>query len=80
MYRRKSKAIFTVLANKYNLPANVIEVMCNHPFKFAAGRISDPEDEKSIMFTYLCKLKLKKRYKNESTIKETERESEGSTN
>lgn len=79
MLPKKSKSIYTQLANKYNLPYQVIEVICNHPFKFAVDRISDPEDDRAIMFSYLCKLKLKKRYKNELEIKSTDRESETST-
>lgn len=65
MYKLKSKSIFTELANKYGMSANVIEVICNHPFKFAADRIRE-NDPRTIMFSYLCKIKLKKRFKNEN--------------
>ena len=41
----------------------VIEVICNSPFKFAKEVMSNNEDIKDIMFTYLFKLKLKKKYK-----------------
>jgi hypothetical protein len=38
-------------------------MVCNHPFIFASRRIADPDDEKSIMFGYLFKLRVKKRFK-----------------
>lgn len=36
--------------------------MCNHPFKFASNVIASNDDTKSIMFGYLFKIKLKKKY------------------
>lgn len=60
--KQKQNSIYTQLSNKYNLPYQVIEVMCNHPFKFATTAISDPEDFKTIMFGYLFKIKPKKSY------------------
>ena len=54
-------SIITQLANKYDIPAPVIEVICNSPFKFANRVIVNPEDTKPIMFAYLFKLKLKSR-------------------
>lgn len=62
MIPQQKVSIYTQLANKYNIPYQVVEVICNHPFKFASGVISDPEDNKSIMFSYLFKIKLKKKY------------------
>lgn len=66
MQQQKKISIYSSLANKYNLPYPVIEVICNSPFKFAKEVMSndeDTEDTKDIMFAYLFKLKLKKRYK-----------------
>ena len=57
-------SIYTTLANKYNIPHQVIEVICNHPFKFAI--ISDSANTKSIMFAYLFKIKPKKKFLNEA--------------
>lgn len=65
MLQQKKTSIYSILANKYNLPYPVIEVICNSPFKFAKEIISDDQDLKDIMFAYLFKLKLKKKYKNE---------------
>ena len=67
MIPQKKVSIFTELANKYNLPYQVIEVICNSPFKFAKQVITNDEDQKDIMFAYLFKIKLKKKFKNENT-------------
>ena len=67
MIPQKKVSIYTELANKYNLPYQVIEVICNSPFKFAKQVIANDEDIKDIMFAYLFKLKLKKKFKNENT-------------
>lgn len=67
MIPQKKVSIFTELANKYNLPYQVIEVICNSPFKFAKQVIANDEDQKDIMFAYLFKIKLKKKFKNENT-------------
>lgn len=63
MQQQKKISIYSSLANKYNLPYPVIEVICNSPFKFAKKVMSNDADTKDIMFAYLFKLKLKKRYK-----------------
>jgi hypothetical protein len=57
--------IYTELANKYQLPYQVIEVICNSPFKFAKQVMQDDDDIKDVMFAYLFKVKLKNRIKNE---------------
>ena len=62
MTSQKRTSIYTQLANKYNIPYQVIEVICNHPFKFASNVIASNDDTKSIMFGYLFKIKLKKKY------------------
>ena len=67
MIQQKKVSIYTELANKYNLPYQVIEVICNSPFKFAKQVIADDNDVKDIMFAYLFKIKLKKKFKNENT-------------
>ena len=67
MIQQKKVSIYTELANKYNLPYQVIEVICNSPFKFAKQVIADDNDMKDIMFAYLFKIKLKKKFKNENT-------------
>lgn len=54
--------IYTALANEYNIPIQVVEVICNSPFKFAKDKISDDDNIKAIMFAYLFKIKLKKKY------------------
>lgn len=63
--KRNGTSVYTDLANKYNLPYQVIRVICNHPFLFASRHISDA-DTKALMFTYLGKIKMKKRYEQEN--------------
>ena len=67
MIQQKKVSIYTELANKYNLPYQVIEVICNSPFKFAKQVIANDMDMKDIMFAYLFKLKLKKKFKCQNT-------------
>ena len=67
MIPQKKVSIYTELANKYNLPYQVIEVICNSPFKFAKQVIANDEDCKDIMFAYLFKIKLKKKFKCQNT-------------
>lgn len=67
MIPQKKVSIYTELANKYNLPYQVIEVICNSPFKFAKQIITNDDDPKDIMFAYLFKIKLKKKFKCQDT-------------
>ena len=60
--KEKTSNIYIQLANKYNIPQQVVEVICNHPFKFANRVISNDEDTKTIMFGYLFKIKQKRKY------------------
>lgn len=53
--------IYTQLANKYNLPRQVIEVICNSPFQFIKERMKEM-DTKPLMLAYLFKIKLKNKY------------------
>ena len=70
---QKKVSIYTELANKYSLPYQVIEVICNSPFKFANEIISDPIDVTPIMFAYLFKLKVKHKFEEDKkkTFKNT---------
>ncbi len=61
----KKVNIYTQLSNKYSIPSQVIEVICNSPFRFAKEVMSNDDDTKDIMFAYLFKLKLKNKYKHE---------------
>lgn len=56
-----STNIHSVLASKYKLPQNVIEVICNSPFKFTNKVMADPNDNHTVMLAYLFKIKLKTR-------------------
>ena len=58
--------IYAELAKKYDMPVQVIEVICNSPFRFAKEKMSDDNDLKTIMFAYLFKIKPKKKYLNEA--------------
>ena len=62
----KRLSIYTELANKYHLPYQVIEVICNSPFKFAKSVIANDNDFKDVMFAYLFKIKLKKKFKEQN--------------
>ena len=62
--KKTGTSVFTNLSNKYNLPIQVIKVICNHPFLFANRRIAE-NDTKPIMFMYLGKIKMKKKYEQE---------------
>lgn len=70
MIFKKDKSIYTKLANKYNLPYQVVEVICNHPFRFANRVIADDNDERVLMFGYLFKIKLKKKYEGRKANKQ----------
>ena len=63
--KEKTSSIYIHLANKYNIPHQVIEVICNHPFRFANRIISNEDDMKTIMFGYLFKIKPKKKYEKQ---------------
>lgn len=67
MIPQKKVSIYTELANKYDLPYQVIEVICNSPFKFAKQVMANDNDLKDIMFAYLFKIKLKKKFKCQDT-------------
>lgn len=67
MIPQKKVSIYTELANKYDLPYQVIEVICNSPFKFAKQVMVNDNDLKDIMFAYLFKIKLKKKFKCQDT-------------
>lgn len=64
-----STNIHSELSKKYNLPIQVIKVICNHPFLFANRKISEG-DERPIMFTYLGKIKIKKNYEKKDSQNE----------
>lgn len=58
---KEQQNIFAKLSDKYGIPRQVIEVICNSPFKFTNEAISNL-DSRVIRLTYLGKIKLKKRY------------------
>ena len=53
--RKTGMSVYTELANKYNLPYQVIRVICNHPFLFASRKIAEA-DTKPLMFSYIGKV------------------------
>lgn len=61
---RNQVSIYTKLSNKYNIPYQIIEVICNSPFRFTNNVITNL-DPKPVRFPYLGKIKLKKRYEKE---------------
>lgn len=65
--KQTGTSVYTKLANKYNLPYQIIRVICNHPFLFASRRIAE-SDEKPLMFAYLGKIKMKKKYVENNKI------------
>ena len=66
-----STNIHSALASKYKLPQNVIEVICNSPFKFTNKVMADLEDSRTIMLAYLFKIKLKNRLNGNKKAKLT---------
>lgn len=64
LLRKRQTSIYTKLSKKYNIPVQVIEVICNSPFKFANAAITNL-DARPVMFAYLGKIKMKKRYAEE---------------
>ena len=62
---RNQTSIYTKLSNKYNIPYQVVEVICNSPFMFSNQVITNL-DPKSVMFAYLGKIKIKKRYEKDA--------------
>lgn len=67
--KQTGTSVYTKLANKYNLPYQIIRVICNHPFLFASRRIAE-SDEKPLMFAYLGKIKMKKKYVEDNKTNE----------
>lgn len=53
--------IYTELSNKYGVPRQVIEVICNSPFKFT-NEVMSRKDPKPVMLAYIGKIRFKKRY------------------
>lgn len=72
LIREKQLSIYTAIANKYNLPRQVVEVICNSPFRFAKEKMADDTDWKPIMFAYLFKIKLKKKYEQSTDSRTTD--------
>lgn len=64
--KKSTPTIYSQLSKKHSILHQVVEVICNSPFKFASEKISDDKDNRPIMFAYLGKLKIKKRYETES--------------
>lgn len=62
---RNQTSIYTKLSNRYNIPYQVVEVICNSPFKFTNQVITNL-DPKSVMFAYLGKIKIKKKYEKDA--------------
>lgn len=62
---RNQTSIYTKLSNKYNIPYQVVEVICNSPFKFANKAITEL-DLKPIMMAYLGKFKVKRRHEEDA--------------
>lgn len=67
--KRNTQNIYTELSKKYNLPHQVIEVICNHPFLFANRVISSEDDVRTLMFSYLGKIKIKRKYEEDKESK-----------
>lgn len=76
----RNDKIYQELSKKYNLPHQVVEIICNHPFKFASDVMSHPTDDKSIMLSYLFKFKLKKKFGNDKQKTRKDLKNEEETN
>ena len=64
---RKQDIIFSTLSKDYNIPRQVIELICQSPFRFAKDKMETMET-RPIMFAYLFKIKLKNRYNEKESI------------
>lgn len=62
---RNQTSIYTKLSNKYNIPYQVVEVICNSPFKFVNKAITEL-DPKPVMMAYLGKFKVKRRHEEDA--------------
>ena len=75
----KPKSIYTQLSNKYNIPYQVIEVICNSPFQFINKGITNG-DEQSFMLAWLFKIRKKRKQCTNGQIQtDTTKESEADT-
>ena len=63
----KQASIYTQLSNRYDIPYNVVEMICNSPFQFINKGITN-NDEKNFMLSWLFKVKRKKRYANKESV------------
>lgn len=69
LYSKNEQKEYEELSKKYNIPKSVIELICHYPFKFAAKKLADPIDTKTIMLSYLFKIKIKNRFKDNKHLK-----------
>ena len=60
--------IFKELSKKYNLDERDIRVICKEPFRVCRLVMADQFDLKPIMFEYLFKIKLKKKFSIDKSI------------
>jgi hypothetical protein len=70
----RKKNIYLELSKKYSINRNIVEVICNSPFSFAAKIIANDSDEKTIMFPFFGKLRLKKQHRGKKADYQLNRE------
>jgi len=58
------KTIFEHLGRKYNINKSIVAEVCRSPFVFAASSMANNTDERTLMFAYLCKIRLLKKFRN----------------
>lgn len=46
-------SIYTKLSNKYNLPYQIIEVICNSPFRFTNEAITNQDNKPIRLLTWV---------------------------
>lgn len=57
--------IIKLIADKLNEDKDLVDKICNIPFKFTVEVMKDPNDKHPILFNKLFKISLKPRFKNE---------------
>lgn len=64
MRTSRDRKFYKTLAEKHNIPINVVEVICNSPFRFTVDKMQDQEDLTTFMYAYFGKIKLKNKFKD----------------
>lgn len=59
--------IFDSIGKKHGVHPSIVRSICTYPFLFAKKVIEDPNDYTPLMFAYLFKIKLKRRFSEDKS-------------